>query len=112
MGNNSSAPTGGQLSIELILLEDEIYLKLKGSGALNNVTRYFSRRREVEILNFERSGEFIVEHYEFSIDGIVTSDNIIQLDNQEDSDDSNNESEDDNSIENSNYGDSGHDTVN
>lgn len=81
MGNEIGTPLRGQLSIELIVEEGDIHLKVSGAGALDGVVRYFSQQREVEEITvgeIERE-TFLIEQYKFVIDAEVEENNIVNL---------------------------------
>lgn len=73
MGNRFGMPPTGQLFVELIITEDQVHVKVHGSGILREVTRYFSEERDLQSSD-ESDKDIIVEHYKFAINVEVEED--------------------------------------
>lgn len=66
MGNSFGMQSTGQLLIDLIVTEDQVHVKVTGTGVLHEITKYFSKEREQRDYNDE-DRNIIVEQYKFAI---------------------------------------------
>lgn len=66
MGNRFGMQSTGQLLVDLIITEDQVHVKVHGTGVLNEITKYFSKERQQLDYNDE-DRNIIVEQYKFGI---------------------------------------------
>lgn len=72
MGNRVGMPSKGQLIIELLVTNEELHVKVHGTGLLSEITKYFSKEREPKASNIEEIEE--IEEYKFAINVEIEED--------------------------------------
>lgn len=79
MGNEIGLPLRGQLAIDLILTEDQVHLKIGGTGALQEVSKYFSKERLIEQISIGGGEHLFVEQYKFVVDVEIEEEDAVNL---------------------------------